>query len=1343
MKRIGCGLEVTKDNFASNPELPAEPQNPAAASANIPLTARLAHEIPKPKDWQAFQRSCVLLFQAELKDPNAQEYGRGGQSQRGIDVLGKRNGNPDHYVGVQCRHVAKPLKEAAIMKECRAALALKANLKEIIFVTTAPDDTGASDAAIAVERTLRGEGHALTVVVYGWGSLQIKIASHDIAYAAFFPSIVGTSAPQTSATRPPDSAILAAQVADHVVAQLRQTGIALPLRDADASSLGEEDPALHARIDTYRDLIKEQGQPKLAEKGFLALLENEPLDGKPWARFRIETNLGSIALDLGREAEGAARFEAAHAIRPDDPNALANLALARTIQGRFEDAMDLARAALGATPRADHAVAYLLQAAARSTWQGDPETLIPPDLVDSEHADLGLAEFLRHRDVPGWAERSLELSRRHPEVDVFKRIGALAVLALALETGALPIGGKVPLTLEELNRAADDMKAVAEHCLDIGFADEHDLYAHLNNAAVLLRLLGRHAECEALLQAGLPQVPNELSLRRLLALAQAAGGRHLEALATLAAAGDDPESRLLSAELVATDDPPTALVRALAIDATTLSAHLGWLRWGLIGELALKTGDMDSLKDAVLGLRALDAADVTADLLEIRGEHKAGLHDDAVHEKLRAVVAALPPNVDMMTRFFVATELHRHDLPAEVSALLYGHVDLSRRSPATMLYLQNLASGRRDEAFREAVAATSPEVRDDPETLWMVAAHAWNIGDLPGAAHAVEALLARQPDNPRAQLIKIEILIRQDRSAELLAELDKPVENLAWKRLQDRFRIASLLNHFGYIERAAAFAYRLFLEHRDNSQAWMTLSAPVLKEGRGSADGPRLWDAPVVAPNVAVDLRFDDGEEIFFVAEPDASLRKLDEKSWEPEHPLVRSVLGLAAGARFEGQNGRAGMITMLRHKYVARFHYVLEHFEGRFPTVQGFRRVSVDFEQPGGLDKLIAELKARHDWFEQEQEQYRNGPWPLGVLAHRLGLDVIEVAGGLAFEGIPLKVALGNASEREAAARAVRENARKGCVLDLLAFWTAWQLQALDGIVATCGPIHLTQSVMDRLRARRERIDDSAKDGLRSARYEAGKLAVHEIAPEVIVEWCDDVDRAIAWAVANATISPLVAREDLPPALREHLRAGHSDIFDSIVLAMQAGVLLVTDDLPTREFSRLVGGEGGAWMHQVFGVALDQRRIDLDTYIRWSAHLVDNGHDYIGVTGLALARALRMDAEAGQAPGYLFKTLSKVIGGRSAEPQTHIAACLICLGNLWSDNAALTYRQPATGLLLCQLISERFDDYGIILQTLLRWVQDLPQLVDYIHSWARGHFISEALIADGAVEATWETEEA
>lgn len=225
-------------------------------------------------------------------------------------------------------------------------------------------------------------------------------------------------------------------------------------------------------------------------------------------------------------------------------------------------------------------------------------------------------------------------------------------------------------------------------------------------------------------------------------------------------------------------------------------------------------------------------------------------------------------------------------------------------------------------------------------------------------------------------------------------------------------------------------------------------------------------------------------------------------------------------------------------------------------------------------------------------------------------------------------------------------------------------------------------------------------------------------------MEWRDEVDRAIAWAEAHTTICPLVAGEDLPPELREHLRTGQSDIFDSIILAMQAEVLLVTDDLPTREVSRLVGGDAGAWLHQVFTVALDQRRIDLETHIRWSADLVDAGHHYVGISGWALARALRMDAEAGQAPGYLFKTLSKVIGGRIAEPQSHTFACLVCLQDLWSDDTTSAYRQPATGLLLRQLLRERTDDYGIILRTLVRKVAQLPHLVQYIDGWAQGHFI-------------------
>jgi len=264
--------------------------------SRIPLTTRLALEIPKPKDWQAFQRNCVLLFRSELNDPHAQEYGRAGQKQGGIDILAQRDGKDDHFVGVQCRLIVKPLKQTKILSDAREALNLKAGLKELIFATTAPDDTSAADAAIAVGKILKAEGHDLRIIVYGWGQLQTLIAPHEVAYNAFHPSAVGSSTPQSTNAAAATSDF-AALVATQVMEQLRGTGLNAPPRENTASS--DEDPALHARIDTFRDLFQIQGEPLLAERGLLTILDKEDLSTKPWARYRVETNLGSIAIDLG------------------------------------------------------------------------------------------------------------------------------------------------------------------------------------------------------------------------------------------------------------------------------------------------------------------------------------------------------------------------------------------------------------------------------------------------------------------------------------------------------------------------------------------------------------------------------------------------------------------------------------------------------------------------------------------------------------------------------------------------------------------------------------------------------------------------------------------------------------------------------------------------------------------------------------------------------------------------------------------------------------------------------------------------------------------------------------
>jgi hypothetical protein len=100
-----------------------------------------------------------------------------------------------------------------------------------------------------------------------------------------------------------------------------------------------------------------------------------------------------------------------------------------------------------------------------------------------------------------------------------------------------------------------------------------------------------------------------------------------------------------------------------------------------------------------------------------------------------------------------------------------------------------------------------------------------------------------------------------------------------------------------------------------------------------------------------------------------------------------------------------------------------------------------------------------------------------------------------------------------------------------------------------------------------------------------------------------------------------------------------------------------------------------------VFNVALDWKHIDNDQCVRWSANLIGAGHGYLGVSGPMLAHAARMDAQAGNAPGDLFTTISAMIGGWAAEPVSPTHVVLGCLRDLWEDQKTVGFREPVNGV--------------------------------------------------------------
>ncbi len=1006
----------------------------------VPLTIRLSHEIPQPNDWQAFERGCLILFREDLRDPTMVSFGRSGQGQGGIDLLGRRDHNPEHFVGVQCRRLKKHDKPEKILSDCRAAIALDLDLKELIFATTAPNDVRATVAAHSVEKKLRAEGHDLKVVVYGWGNLQELIGRHWEAYRFFFPAVMASYVDVAQSPPQIDADQLAIGVAKH----LGLLGMTIATSEAGGRDLAEEDPSLHARIEALRDLFKEDGQGAFAERRLFEMLEKGELEGKPKARFRVESVLGSIAIASGREQEGAVRFEVAHALLPNDPDATARLALARTIQGRHAEAMTIAQEVLRDDAAKEHVVGFLLQAAARSGWEGDPEDLIPERFRGSPAADIGLAEFCRLREVPGWETRSLDLATRHADVPEFRRVRGLATLSLIVSSGAVVPGTRTPLDQPAVQRAADDLKAVAEQCIAIGYAKGNDLVAHLANAGAMLRVAGRHRECETLLRQGAELLPDDPHVRRQLALAQSAQGHREDALRTLAA-DPDPENVLLRAELTSAEDPNAALAIAKGLDPANLEPALSRVWARMVGELACRAGDGATVATAVQRLRSLDAGDVTADLIQFSWDIRADGDLAGARDRLRKLAATLPDNASTVDRYLVAARLREQDLPAEAARLLEDRIDLAQGGPLVNLYLQCLSASRRDEAFRSAVAAIG-ETTADVDLLWTIAAHAWNVGDLTEAERATSAMRRLDPENEQARQLRVEILIRQNRTNDLLEELEGPVEDMRSGGLRERSRIASLLAHFGHVGRGATLAYRLFLENRGESQAWMTLAGIVLDPGRSTA-APASWSMTVVTDDAAVDLLFDDGSTGFCIVEPDLSLRHLDAESLEPGHPLIQVLTGLSLGGRFTDPAGRSGKVTQIRHKFIARFHYILANHQSRFPEVNGFRRIDVETGRPDAFEEVIERLRERSAWFDDERRSYHDGPGSLGMLAHRLGVDTIEAAGSVVAAGHVLKVSDGGTEQRNAASRAVVDNGRRGCVMDLLCFWTAWDLKAV-GIV-------------------------------------------------------------------------------------------------------------------------------------------------------------------------------------------------------------------------------------------------------------------------------------------------------
>ena len=124
-------------------------------------------DLPKPKNWQSFEKITRDAIALKWNSPNLQMNGRLGQKQSGVDIFG--HDYVGRYCGIQCKLTANDLTEELIEKEIENAESFKPALNSLFVATTAQHDAALQKwVRMTSEARWQNDSNLFSVNSGGW-----------------------------------------------------------------------------------------------------------------------------------------------------------------------------------------------------------------------------------------------------------------------------------------------------------------------------------------------------------------------------------------------------------------------------------------------------------------------------------------------------------------------------------------------------------------------------------------------------------------------------------------------------------------------------------------------------------------------------------------------------------------------------------------------------------------------------------------------------------------------------------------------------------------------------------------------------------------------------------------------------------------------------------------------------------------------------------------------------------------------------------------------------------------------------------------------------------------------
>jgi predicted Zn-dependent protease len=1278
-------------------------------------------QIPKTNDNELFENQTRTLFARILREPNLKKVGTSGQSQGGIDLVGRRKSDGSKsWVGIQCKQTGKDkLAKSTVRTEANKALKVKPPLKELLIVTQAKDCSELDEEARLFTEEQEQLGREFEVHIFGWD--QITNLIQENAYPDVL-QIFGVGNEQQS--EPVIRAIQEGneQLSSQMDAIQKQfagltQGSSTTTLYNNAFSTEGLNTVLDKQIDSFRNLI-DRGQVNTA-KEFLEQLWNDlPDDADGRIKYRVKANIGACFLRLDMEDEAANSYIEAYNYAPEAPKADAHKVLHYILNQEYEEALAFGKSRLKETKDLESLVSNTICSLKFLEKKKRDIGFIPAELQDNKNILISLTDLYRslsndYKDL--WRETARKAYQLYPEEKIIQRFYAEAILDENFEEwdnkrGAislLNVAQKIEPALDILQKRWEEARSSDT----AGDAEYLSIAANLSNG---YRFVDNHEKAIEILNEALSKSPDDQDLmeNRLRIAFETNDGATVRQYIDRVPINRDlilGELQILSNER----NWQQAYELELPEDSAGFNEYDSSFFESIKFLAGYKSGNIKNPKDQIEKLfkKFPDQAVVPLVAYQVADDLKDIEWCDELYELAKSLQANMPNSQRSM---LAEISEYRGDFQ-NIIDILQGHIIENVDSVALRLLAVSYANTPiTDQAVSFAANMSEDLLANDFYARIKGSIH-YNHGDLDAAKGAFETAISISKHEVSAQMGLIRTLLRLDKTK----QIEHQLKNLDLERLVGpgylKMAIAQLQLKHGDAEKGLKYGYEVALSDQSNEQVSLFYIGMILPNSK-AIDLPSPGD--VVTDDCWLILEDAQGNTQDFIISPDIDQSQFNH--YLPDHEISKILIGEKLGEKVSqvplAGTGNSFKILQIKNRYVGFLHYTMDSFSTRFA---GSKKLYSYTTQEGDVQPILDDIKKWSEKDDQVYNLYVEQKLPLSFLSGFGRGNVIEFANRLVNQGHLINTCIGTHQERHNGLSLCLSDDYEGVVLDTYTLWLSHAYGLLPILKEKFCRVVVAQSSIDELMEWRQSYEERDDEPLFTIGYKDGEYIRQEIAPECIQSAYQTLNDAIQYIKENIEILPAAPLSNFGK-LEEEIRLSPNGnyIFDPVYIAKKEEMLLLSDDMSYRTIAKQISGVEGVWLQAVLLSCYDHNQIDLDTYSQALHALAQQRHSHLSLSSQNLL-SLCAEDDLKKYEDTLF-----FIGTATADVPSHIKVANDFLKILWNSKLPNLTKSKASGLML-ERVSKMMAVHNKELETLtaLHNNNSHSLIRDYIRGWVLGHY--------------------